>query len=198
MFHCIYCIGRCYPEWLIYSCWVDFDDEQLVVTGQCSQLKYFPQLKSKSNTQVIKTDKERWHLPGFADNVCLLPFGGRKRTDGCLVRYWVPWDTKSLKRGPQFSTGLSFGVSHANWVLGWYLECSNEIWQLHAQAFRFCSLCLDRQPSTKGGVKSMMQHVQQCVLLPQYCGSYQVRENNPLCCVVVSGFLLLTCTAWPN
>ena len=39
-------------------------------------IEYFPRLKLQSNTQVIKTDKVRWHLPGFADDVCLLPFGG--------------------------------------------------------------------------------------------------------------------------
>ena len=140
-------------------CWVQFDDERLVVTVSVLFIEYFPQLILQSNTQVIKTDKARWHLPGFADGVCLFPFGGGKRTGGRLVRYWVPWNTQSLKRGPPSSTGLSFGVSHATWVLGWYSECSNEIEQMHAQAFRFCSLCLDRQPSTKGGVKSMMQPV---------------------------------------
>ena len=38
--------------------------------------EHLPQLKLQSNTQVIKKDKDRWHLPGFVDDVCLLPFRG--------------------------------------------------------------------------------------------------------------------------
>ena len=59
-------------------CWIEFDDEQLVVTVSVLFIEHLPQLKLKSNTQVIKTDKVRWHLPGFADDVCLFPFWGEE------------------------------------------------------------------------------------------------------------------------
>ena len=61
-------------DWFVFE--TEFDDELLVVTVSVLFTEHLPQLKLQSNTQVIKMDKDRWHLPGFADDVCLLPFAG--------------------------------------------------------------------------------------------------------------------------